>query len=291
MGSGTRVAVYTRVSTEDQAKEGFSLEAQRERLEAYCKARDWSIATKYVDDGHSGRDVKRPAYQKMMAERDTWDTLLFIKMDRIHRNSRNFMEMMENLQVWGKNFVSATESFDTSTAMGRFVMDIIQRIAQLESEQIGERVYMGMSQKARTGPGILGFSVPFGYSVEGGRLVAQPDEGAVVREVFERCLSGETTERIADALNARGVRAKRGGRWTHARVLYILHNPLYAGYLRWDGITRPADHTAIIGRDVFNRAQRALQSRVKIAALVRSPSALPLAPAGRETRISATAGG
>src|SRR6266571_7493283 len=237
---GSRVALYARVSTEDQAKEGFSLDAQRDRLHAFCRAQGWSAAKEYVDDGHSGRDVKRPAYQAMMAERESWDKVLVIKMDRIHRNSRNFMDMMDDLRRWGKDFVSATESLDTSTAMGRFVMDIIQRIAQLESEQIGERVYMGMSQKAKVGPGIIGFSVPFGYSVEGGRLVAQPDEGAVVREVFERCLSGETTERIADALNARGVRAKRGGRWTHARVLYILHNPLYAGYLRWDGITRPA---------------------------------------------------
>ena len=275
MGPETRVAVYTRVSTEDQAKEGFSLEAQRERLEAYCKARGWAVAKGYVEDGHSGRDTKRPAYQRMMAERDGWDTLLVIKMDRIHRNSRNFMEMMESLQEWGKNFVSATESFDTSTAMGRFVMDIIQRIAQLESEQIGERVYMGMSQKARTGPGILGFTVPFGYEVHEGDLTLHPEESKIVREVFDRCVAGDTTQEIAEALNARGVRAKRGGRWTHARVLYILHNPLYSGFLRWDGIVRPADHPEIVPRAVFNRAQTALQSRVINEKLVRAPAALP----------------
>jgi len=275
MGLETRVAVYTRVSTEDQAKEGFSLEAQRERLEAYCKARGWTVAKGYVDDGHTGRDTKRPAYQRMMAERGGWDTLLVIKMDRIHRNSRNFMEMMESLQEWGKNFVSATESFDTSTAMGRFVMDIIQRIAQLESEQIGERVYMGMSQKARTGPGILGFTAPFGYDVRDGALTVNPAESAIVREVFERCLAGDTTNRIADVLNGREVRAKRGGRWTHAGVLYILHNPLYAGFLRWDGIVRGAEHPAIVSRAVFNRAQAALQSRVKIPQLIRTPATLP----------------
>src|SRR6266511_3672044 len=212
-----RVAIYTRVSTEDQAKEGFSLDAQRERLQAYCLARDWAVAATYIDDGHSGRNTKRPAYQRMMAERDRWDALLVIKMDRIHRNARNFMEMMDDLREWEKDFVSATESLDTSTAMGRFVMDIIQRIAQLESEQIGERVYMGMSQKARTGPGILGFNIPFGYAVREGTLVPEPTEASVVREVFDRCLAGETTERIAEVLNARDVPAKRGGRWTHAR--------------------------------------------------------------------------
>src|SRR5947209_11405596 len=197
-----RVAIYTRVSTEDQAKEGFSLEAQRERLEAYCLARDWSVAARYIDEGHSGRNIRRPAYQRMMAERDAWDALLVIKMDRIHRNSRNFMEMMENLREWGKDFVSASESLDTSTAMGRFVMDIIQRIAQLESEQIGERVYMGMSQKAKVGPGILGFHPPLGYELTGGRLVPNAAEAEVVREMFMSCLDARTRGENASVLIA-----------------------------------------------------------------------------------------
>src|SRR5256712_1206434 len=236
-GSGwvrtVRVAVYARVSTEDQAKEGFSLEAQRERLEAYCLARDWSVAARYVDEGHSGRNIRRPAYQKMMSERDEWDALLVIKMDRIHRNSRNFMEMMENLQEWGKDFVSASESLDTSTAMGRFVMDIIQRIAQLESEQIGERVKMGMTQKARVGPGILGFHPPLGYDIAEGRLVPIATEAEVVREMFDLCLEGRTLEETAADLNANGRRTKRDTAWTPIKVYRILHNPVYAGFLRW----------------------------------------------------------
>src|SRR2546428_2621684 len=76
MGTPTRVAIYTRVSTEDQAKEGFSLDAQRDRLEAYCKARDWSIARCYIHDGHSGRDARRPADQRVMARAGGWDPLL-----------------------------------------------------------------------------------------------------------------------------------------------------------------------------------------------------------------------
>src|SRR3989442_12494823 len=123
-------------------------------------------------------------------------------MDGIHRNSRNFMEMMENLREWGKDFVSASESLDTSTAMGRFVIDIIQRIAQLESEQIGERVKMGMTQKARVGPGILGFHPPLGYDVAEGRLVLIAAEAEVVREVFDLCLEGLTPEETAASLTA-----------------------------------------------------------------------------------------
>jgi DNA invertase Pin-like site-specific DNA recombinase len=256
-----RVALYTRVSTEDQAKEGFSLEAQKERLQAYCLARDWTIGARYVDDGYSGRDTKRPAYQRMLEERDRWDTLLVIKMDRIHRNARHFMEMMDALREWEKDFVSATESLDTSTAMGRFVMDIIQRIAQLESEQIGERVYMGMAQKAKTGPGILGFHAPLGYRVSEGRLHVDETEAEVVRALFDRCLEGETLAEIANGLNAGGLRTKRGTRWTVLKAYRILHNPIYAGYLRWDGVLRRAEHEGLVSIDAFNEAQTLLRSR------------------------------
>jgi DNA invertase Pin-like site-specific DNA recombinase len=269
-----RVAIYTRVSTEDQAKEGFSLGAQRERLEAYCLARGWEVASCYVDDGHSGRNVRRPAYQRMMAERDRWDALLAIKMDRIHRNARNFMEMMDSLRDWGKDFVSATESLDTSTAMGRFVMDIIQRIAQLESEQIGERVYMGMSQKAKTGPGILGFHPPLGYDLQEGRLRPNESEAPIVREIFDRCKERQTLEEIAEALNGEGHRTKRGTSWRPVKVFRILHNPVYAGFLRWDGFTRPADHEALVTLEAFNDVQEGLRSRALVSKALAPPQLL-----------------
>ena len=256
-----RVAIYTRVSTEDQAKEGFSLDAQMERLVAYCHARDWESVARYVDDGYSGRDTKRPAYQRMMEERDRWDTILVIKMDRIHRNSRNFMEMMDDLRSWGKDFVSATESLDTSTAMGRFVMDIIQRIAQLESEQIAERVYMGMAQKAKQGPGILGFQSPLGYRIADGHLHVEPDEARVVQKMFDLCLKGRSLEEIATEMNRQSARTKRGTAWNAVKVYRILHNPVYAGFLRWDGLVRKGEHEPLVAVDAFNHVQGTLRSR------------------------------
>lgn len=272
--SVVRVAVYTRVSTEDQAKEGFSLAAQEERLRAYCQARGWEIAGTYRDDGHSGRNVRRPAYQRMMEERDRWDTILVLKMDRIHRNSRHFMEMMEGLGEVGKDFVSATESLDTTTAMGRFVMDIIQRIAQLESEQIGERVYIGMSQKAKTGPGVLGFPAPLGYEVSEGTLRIIDREAVVVRDIFERARTGKTMDEIAKELNARHVLTKRGREWTAVKVYRILHNPIYAGHLRWDRFERKAEHDPIVPVETFNEVQRAIRARAPFATAHEPPTAL-----------------
>ena len=259
-----RAAIYSRVSTEDQAKEGFSIAAQLKRLNAYCKARGWSVTGEYIDDGHSGREVKRPAYQRMMGDKDMWDVLVVLKMDRIHRNSRNFAVMMDNLRDWGKEFNSMQESFDTTTAIGRFVMDTIQRIAQLESEQIGERVKMGMTQKAKKGIGYLGFGEPYGYEYLDKKLLIKEDESAVVREIFTTYLVGASIRDIVDGLNYRNIPAKKGGSWTKEAISNILKNPLYCGYVRWDGIMRKGQHIPVITVDQFNSTQIEIKMRARI---------------------------
>ena len=221
-----KVAIYTRVSTDDQAEEGYSLDAQKERLEAYCEAQGWDVVRTYVDDGYSGRTCKRPAYQRMMQERDEWDVILVLKMDRIHRNSKNFMMMMEDLEKWGKKFTSMQEELDTSSAMGRFVVDIIQRIAQLESEQIGERTYSGMAQKAQSG-GLLGFYPPFGYRVA---IPTRSLWRTKLRwgEIFQRYCAGESG-RTGRSTNQRGLKPVEigPGRYTLS-VTFFTTQPMLA---------------------------------------------------------------
>jgi DNA invertase Pin-like site-specific DNA recombinase len=191
----------------------------------------------------------------MMRDRERWDVLLVLKMDRIHRNAKNFMTMMEDLESWGKQFASVQENFDTSTAMGRFVMDIIQRIAQLESEQIGERVYMGMAQKAKAGRGSLGSPHPYGYRIVGGLYVVEPSEAQAVRTIFQGYIEGRSLEAIARSLDDAGVRTKRGGPWRKQTVAAILGNPLYAGRLEWDGTVVEGDHEPLIGEGLFARVR------------------------------------
>ena len=258
-----KVAIYARVSTEDQAKEGFSLAAQLEKLRSYCKARDWEIVGEYVDDGYSGRNTNRPAYKKMIDEIEKWDILLVMKMDRIHRNSKNFMLMMEELRKKGKEFVSMTESLDTSTAMGRFVMDIIQRIAQLESEQIGERVYDGMRQKAKEGKGILGSPPPYGYEYENGLLVVNEGEAEVVKRIFDEYVAGKSLAQIERMLHEEGIKTKRGGRWTKKTISRILSNPVYCGFIEWEDIIFKGGHETIVSVEKFNEAQLAKYERAK----------------------------
>ena len=255
------VAIYTRVSTEDQAKEGFSLDAQLDKLRSYCKARDWIIGGEYIDDGYSGRNVKRPAYTKMMEEMDNWNVLLVIKMDRIHRNSKNFMMMMEYLKLKEKEFVSMSESLDTSTAMGRFVMDIIQRIAQLESEQIGERVYIGMEQKAKTKGGILGFNIPFGYNYSDGFLSINTGEAIVIEKIFSWYKNGRSLGEIAKRLNEKKIPTKKERIWAKKTVSKILKNPLYCGYLHWQEYVYKSDHKPIVEITDFNEIQDIIADR------------------------------
>jgi site-specific DNA recombinase len=240
--------LYTRVSTEDQAREGFSLRAQRNRLNSFCQAQGWAVADVYEDDGFTGRDVRRPAYQRMMGEPDRWDVLLVLKIDRIHRNARNFMAMMDDLRRSGKDFVSATESLDTSTATGRFVADMLQRIAQLESEQTGERVHMGMRQAAMEGR-FLGMSNPYGYryDVSRGSLAIVAQEARVVREIFHlHRRAHRSMQEIAAELNTRGVPTKHGRVWSKRQVFRVLHSPLYRGALHWTDIVTERAHAAIL---------------------------------------------
>ncbi len=258
---GMRAAVYARVSTEDQAREGFSIAAQLKRLRAYCKAKGWDISDEYIDDGYSGRDISRPMYKKMMQESDSWDVLLVLKMDRIHRNSQNFTNMMNELASKGKQFSSMQEKFDTTSAMGRFVMDIIQRIAQLESEQIGERVKIGMVQKAKNGDGYLGSGEPYGYNFKDPGLEINPSEAGIVSYIFNAYISGNSLNDIAANLNSKGIPSKKGTTWKKQTVSKILRNPLYCGFASWDGFLIKLDDIEIVSISIFNLVQKMMEER------------------------------
>ena len=241
-----RVALYVRVSTEDQAREGYSLDAQERRLIGYCTLRELEIVDIYRDEGFSGTNTGRPEYQRMMAEMDRWDAVMVVKMDRIHRNSVNFTKMMDEFSCNGKQFISLTDKFDTGTAMGRFVMDIIQRMAQLESEQIGERVKTAMTQKAESGDGPMGSPAPYGYRYSNGELVIVEAEAEVVRRIFELYQAGNSMGDIASSLTNASIPTKTKAQWSRQTISRILHNPLYAGYLRWNDKVYKSDMPPIV---------------------------------------------
>ena len=270
--NGNKVALYLRVSTDEQAKEGFSLGAQRQILEDYCDIHDLQIVKIYTDDGYTGRNTRRPAYREMLSEIDSWDSILVLKMDRIHRNTKNFIDMMDYLRKKGKSFISKQEKLDTETPMGNFFMTLIQSIAQLESEQIGERTRDGMRQKAETlfknddEKKTMGFTPPFGYRIVDGKLDDDYDEQYVVDLIFQLYANDETIDSICYSLNRQGLLTRKGNPWNKYNLRNILHNPVYAGYMRWNDILIKHDATAIVTPEQFNGIQE------KMAKKVRDPS-------------------
>ena len=264
-----RAALYVRVSTEEQSMEGYSLDAQRSYLQDYCIAENWEVAGVYVDDGFSGRNTNRPAYERMMKDLDKWDVLLVMKMDRIHRNSRNFMNMMDDLNKKKKMFVAAMELLDTTNALGRFVFDMVQRIAQLESELISERTYSGMKEKAETMNNsdkesrTMGFSPPYGYALNSGVLLSVPEELAVVRGIFKEYLDGSTMDSIAYGLNRAGQFTRKGNPWNIFSIRNILHNPIYAGYMRWDDVLVKHFAQTAVSTEEYNRVQETINAKIR----------------------------
>ena len=246
---------YVRVSTEDQAREGFSLDAQRKRIQAYCAAKGYSLLREFCDDGASGRTTSRAAFQELMrsvredleveGRRVRVGAVVVAKFDRLNRNLYDFLATQREMQRHGVNFASVDETVDTRGPFGRFFVQVIAAFAELESGIIGERVRHGMRQKATKG-GFNGMSAPFGYDVRDGGLVVHEAEAAIVRQVCARKRGGKSLAWIANRLNADGVRAKKGGRWSKRQIFRIIHNPLYRGALHWDGVVSPGTHPAIV---------------------------------------------
>lgn len=240
-------AIYVRVSTEEQSTEGFSINAQLKRLRAFCNSRGWKIFKEYVESGQSALTIVRPEYLRMMEESDQWTTLVVWKLDRIHRNAVNFSKMIDALQKAGKEFVSVYEKLDTTTIYGRFAADIISRMAQLESEQLGERVSLGMEQRVKKGK--HNGPPPYGYKMEYGELI--PAEGCeFIAGIYNLRYQGYSLDAIAMRLN-HTVKSPKSKNWTGASVRSILSNPVYAGYVRFNGDVYKGVHEALIPLEIW----------------------------------------
>ncbi len=246
---------YLRVSTEDQAREGFSINAQRARIGAYCAAKGYALVREFLDDGYSGRTTKRPAFQEMMAAvRDGLvvdgrmrkvGVVVVAKFDRLNRNLYDFLATQREMQRHGVHFASVDETVDTRGPFGRFFVQVIAAFAELESGIIGERVRVGMRQKALQG-GFNGMSAPFGYDVRKGGLVVNRREATVVRQICGWRRRGKSLAWIADRLNADGSPTKKGKSWSKRQVFRIVHSPLYRGALHWLDIVTPETHESIV---------------------------------------------
>ncbi len=265
LGEDVRVGVYVRRSTDDE-HQPYSIEAQDTRLAAYIDSQPgWRLVKRFPDDASGASIDKRPGLAKAIAAARAGliDVLLVYRVDRFSRNLRDMVTLLDELDQVGVVFRSATEPFDTSTPMGRMLVQMLGMFAQFERDTIIDRVIAGMERKASKGKW-KGGRRPFGYTVnkDTHQLIPHKDEGAIVRLIFElytrKRLGGKV---IARVLNERGHRTTTGGRWSSYQVLRVLANRVYIGELNFRGIATTDCHDAIVDLDDFEKAQQILAAR------------------------------
>lgn len=219
---------YIRVSTDEQASEGVSLDNQRKRIEAFCVAKDWTLVNVYEDVGKSGKDLDRDGVQKLIKDsgKGVFNAVVVYKVDRISRRQRDLWYLIDDVfEANGIGFVSVNEPFDTTSAIGKACLGMIGVFAQLERDLIAERTKDALKYKKEKGD-YLG-TVPLGYDIVDGELQEKEEEIAIVKYAKKLRSGGYSLGKIAETFNDEDVSTKRGGRWHKSTVRYLLNNELY----------------------------------------------------------------
>ncbi|MGB6537616.1 MAG: recombinase family protein [Xanthobacteraceae bacterium] len=288
-----RCAVYTRKSSEEGLEQEFnSLDAQREACEAYIvsqKAEGWVLVPdRYDDGGISGATLERPALQRLLAdiEAQRVDVVVVYKIDRLSRALMDFSKLVEVFDRNTVTFVSVTQSFNTTTSMGRLTLNILLSFAQFEREVIGERIRDKFAASRKKGMWMGGF-VPLGYDVKDRKLAVNKAEAATVRMIFERFIKIGSATELVRKLRADSVRGKQGKLVDKGYVYKLLNNRVYVGEAVHKGTAYPGEHEAIVERALWDRVhailresprKRAAYSRAQTPSLLKG---LIFGPTGR----------
>ncbi|TPQ52670.1 resolvase, partial [Prosthecomicrobium hirschii] len=259
-----RCAVYTRKSSEEGLDMEFnSLDAQREACEAYIasqKAEGWILVRdRYDDGGISGGTLERPALQRLLAdiEEGLVDIVVVYKIDRLSRALMDFAKLVEVFDRNDVTFVSVTQSFNTTTSMGRLTLNILLSFAQFEREVIGERIRDKFAASRRRGMW-MGGHPPLGYDVRDRKLIINPAEAEAVRSLFERFVTVGSATTLAKALVAEGVTSKRGRPIDKGFLYKTLNNRVYLGEAVHKGTAYPGEHAAIVTPELWAKVHAIL---------------------------------
>ncbi|MCS6930722.1 MAG: recombinase family protein [Acetobacteraceae bacterium] len=288
-----RCAVYTRKSTEEGLEQAFnSLDAQREACEAFIasqRSEGWVLVhDRYDDGGVSGGTLDRPALKRLLADIEAGlvDVVVVYKIDRLSGSLMDSARLVQTFDTHDVTFVSVTQSFNTTTSMGRLTLNILLSFAQFEREVIGERVRDKIAASRARGMW-MGGPVPLGYRVENRKLVVEEAGAATVRRVFEGFAELGSATRLLPVLRAEGLVTRTGRPFDKGAVYKLLMNRTYLGEAVHKGKSYPGEHAAIIPRDLWDRAHailaespraRAAKNRAQAPALLRG---LLFGPDGR----------
>jgi len=233
-----RVAIYIRVSTEDQAKEGHSLEVQREYLESFAVREGYEIFKVYSDDGISAYSTRRPALQQLLADGKAkrFELVLVHKIDRFSRNLKDLLMLVDELSSYGVAFKSATESFDTTTSAGKLMFQQLGSFAEFERNRIAERVFPGMVKGVQEGNWQGARFAPFGYTYSKAKklLEIEEREANIVKLIYTMYLSGKSGHDIAAYLDKKGYKTRTGKQFYNKFICDILKNQIYTGKIVWN---------------------------------------------------------
>lgn len=274
-----RCAIYTRVSTDAGLEQDFnSLDAQREASENYIKSQaheGWKlIHTAYDDGGFSGGSLERPALQKLLEDvrNRLVDVIVVYKVDRLTRSLADFAKLVDLFDTGGVSFVSVTQSFNTTTSMGRLTLNMLLSFAQFEREVTSERIRDKVAASKKKGMW-MGGNVALGYRVQDRKLVVVPDEAVTVEQIFECYLEQGSIFKLLEELRRRGIKTRRktcsdgtavgGIPFTTGPVGHLLKNRIYVGEITHNGQTYPGEHKPIIDRALFEQVQAKLAENLQ----------------------------
>lgn len=247
-----RAALYLRVSTQDQI-ENYSIEIQRERMEALCKSKGWVVGDEFVDGGYSGSNLDRPGLQVMLSRLDEFDAVIVHKLDRLSRSQRDTMELIQDHFLENEiHFVSVTETLDTSTPFGLAMIGILAVFAELERGAIAERMRSGLIQRSKEGYRSAGGNHdPSGFTRRpDGDLEPIAEEVEQIQMMFNLYEQFLSITRVQEKLKEMGFPV-----WRFNRSRQILSNRLYVGDVQFAGIYYKGRHEAIISEEQFDRVQ------------------------------------
>jgi len=225
---------YVRVSTQEQTESGLSLDSQRRKIEAFCEAKDWRLTEIVSDPGLSGGNMQRPGLQDVLrkVKKREVDVVVVLKLDRLTRSVKDLCTLLEGFDKAGVAFSSVSDNFDTSTANGRLVLNILGSVNQWERDVISERTRDALAEKKAQHRRSAG-EIPFGFTIahDSDFLLPVDRQLETVGRIAEWRRSGESLNAIARKLNALGVATKKGGRWAAQTIKVIVRNSLYSDFV------------------------------------------------------------
>lgn len=211
---------YIRVSTQGQVDDGVSMDAQRAKIEAWCLANDYELTAVYEDAGISGTVSHRKGLENAIQSTSKGMALVVYSLSRLTRSTKDMLHLSDNIEKKGADLVSLTEKIDTTTAAGKMVFRMLAVLNEFERDQIAERTKAALQHKKAVGEKYA--PIPFGFVEVSGKLVEVKSEMDVVNGIMDMRSNGHTYRQIAETLNERGIRGKKGGQWHASTVRYLI---------------------------------------------------------------------